>query len=135
VPPHPLVLGGGHTRLRLKGWGSPNSNEGTHCFRSVESLLWGAEPRFELGPALQQAYALLSELRCTHVVKLAHRDPENKTESGHFNPLYPRGPLFRMSLISNVKLSILEERILSIFFVPSIVEEQILWFVFVPSIV
>ncbi len=29
VPPHPLVGGGGHTRLRLKGWGSPNSNEGT----------------------------------------------------------------------------------------------------------
>ncbi len=32
-----------------------------HCFRSVKSLLWGAEPRFELGPALQQADALLSE--------------------------------------------------------------------------
>ncbi len=30
VPPHPLVRGGGHTRLRLKGWGSPNSNEGTY---------------------------------------------------------------------------------------------------------
>ncbi len=29
-PPHPLVRGGGHTRLRLKGWGSPNSNEGTY---------------------------------------------------------------------------------------------------------
>ncbi len=28
--PHPLVRGGGHTRLRLKGWGSPNSNEGTY---------------------------------------------------------------------------------------------------------
>jgi hypothetical protein len=27
--------------------------------RSVEGLLWGAEPRFELGPALQQANALL----------------------------------------------------------------------------
>jgi hypothetical protein len=25
-----LVRGGGHTRLRLKGWGSPNSNEGTY---------------------------------------------------------------------------------------------------------
>ncbi len=30
-------------------------------FRSVEGLLWGAEPRFELGPAVQQAGALLSE--------------------------------------------------------------------------
>ncbi len=30
VLPHPLVQGGGHTRLRLKGWGSPNSNEGTY---------------------------------------------------------------------------------------------------------
>jgi hypothetical protein len=29
-PPPPLVRGGGHTRLRLKGWGSPNSNEGTY---------------------------------------------------------------------------------------------------------
>jgi hypothetical protein len=29
-----------------------------HGFRSVESLLGGAEPRFELGPALQQAAAL-----------------------------------------------------------------------------
>jgi hypothetical protein len=27
--PHPLVRGGGHNRLRLKGWGSPNSNEYT----------------------------------------------------------------------------------------------------------
>jgi hypothetical protein len=31
------------------------------AFRSVEGLLWGAEPRFELGPAVQQAGALLSE--------------------------------------------------------------------------
>ncbi len=30
LPPHPLFRGGGHTRLRLKGWGSPNSNEGTY---------------------------------------------------------------------------------------------------------
>jgi hypothetical protein len=30
VPPHPLVRGGGHTRLRLKRWGSLNSNEGTY---------------------------------------------------------------------------------------------------------
>ncbi len=30
VPPHPQVRGGGHTRLRLKWWGSPNSNEGTY---------------------------------------------------------------------------------------------------------
>jgi hypothetical protein len=31
-----------------------------HCFRSVEVLYWGAEPRFEPGPAIQQADALLS---------------------------------------------------------------------------
>jgi hypothetical protein len=31
----------------------------------VEGLLWGAEPRFELGPAVQQADALLSEPRGT----------------------------------------------------------------------
>ncbi len=30
-----------------------------HRFRSLEGLLWGAEPRFELGPALQQADVLL----------------------------------------------------------------------------
>ncbi len=30
MPPHPFVRGGGHTRLQLKGWGSPNSNEGTY---------------------------------------------------------------------------------------------------------
>jgi hypothetical protein len=29
VPP-PLGPGGGHTRLLLKGWGSPNSKEGTY---------------------------------------------------------------------------------------------------------
>jgi hypothetical protein len=27
---HPLVQGGGHTRLRERGWGSPNSDEGTY---------------------------------------------------------------------------------------------------------
>jgi hypothetical protein len=36
-----------------------------HGFRSVEGLLWGAELRLELGPALQQADALLSEPRRT----------------------------------------------------------------------
>jgi hypothetical protein len=36
-----------------------------HGFCSVEGLLWGAEPRFELGPALQQADALLYEPRRT----------------------------------------------------------------------
>ncbi len=30
-----------------------------HCFRTVVGLLWRAEPRFDLGPALQQADALL----------------------------------------------------------------------------
>ncbi len=29
-PPHPLVRGGGHTRLRERGWVSPNSDEGTY---------------------------------------------------------------------------------------------------------
>ncbi len=37
----------------------------SHCFRSVQGLVWGAEPRFEFGPALQQADALLSEPRRT----------------------------------------------------------------------
>jgi len=27
APPLPGPQGGGHTRLRLKGWGSPNSND------------------------------------------------------------------------------------------------------------
>ncbi len=36
-----------------------------HCFRSVDGLLWGAEPRFELGPAVQQADALLPVPRRT----------------------------------------------------------------------
>ncbi len=36
-----------------------------HCIRSVEVLLWDAEPIFELGPAVQQADALLSEPRRT----------------------------------------------------------------------
>ena len=36
-----------------------------HRFRSVEGLLWGAEPRFELRPALQQADALLFAPRRT----------------------------------------------------------------------
>jgi hypothetical protein len=38
-----------------------------HGFSSVEGLLWGAEPRFELGPALHQADALLSEPRRTRL--------------------------------------------------------------------
>ncbi len=39
-----------------------------HCFRSVEGLLWGAEPRFELATAVQQADALLSEPRRTLIL-------------------------------------------------------------------
>jgi hypothetical protein len=31
------------------------------AFRLVEGRLWGTEPRFELGPAVQQAGTLLSE--------------------------------------------------------------------------
>ncbi len=48
-----------------------------HCIRSVEGLLWGAEPRFELGPAVQQADALQSEphrtLRATPHPNEPHR--------------------------------------------------------------
>ncbi len=40
-----------------------------HSFRSVEGLPWDAEPRFELGPALQQADAQLSEPRSTLKVR------------------------------------------------------------------
>jgi hypothetical protein len=39
-----------------------------HIFTAVGSLVespWGAEPRFELGPALQQASALPTEPHCT----------------------------------------------------------------------
>ncbi len=39
-----------------------------------EGFLWGAEPRFELGPALQQADALLSESRRAHPC-LSHDAP------------------------------------------------------------
>ncbi len=46
-----------------------------HCIRSVEGLLWGVEPRFELGPAVQQADALLSEPRRTHY--LSHAAPRD----------------------------------------------------------
>ncbi len=30
VPPRPFVRGEGHTRLRERGWGSPNSDDGTY---------------------------------------------------------------------------------------------------------
>jgi len=37
-----------------------------HCLRAQwEKPPWGAEPRFELGPAIQQASALPIELRCS----------------------------------------------------------------------
>ncbi len=36
-----------------------------HRFRSVEGLLWGAEPRFKLGHALQRADTLLFVPSCT----------------------------------------------------------------------
>ncbi len=45
--PPPYGTGGGHTRLRLKGWGSPNSNEGTYTvvlymYNCIYiSTLWG----------------------------------------------------------------------------------------------
>jgi hypothetical protein len=37
------------------------------CFAQRETLPWGAEPGFELGPAIQQASALPTEPRCTLV--------------------------------------------------------------------
>ncbi len=39
----------------------------THCIRSEEGLLWGAESRFELGPAVQQADVLQSEPHTHHL--------------------------------------------------------------------
>jgi hypothetical protein len=47
-----------------------------HGYRSVEGLLWGAEPRLELGPALQQADALLYEPR--HKLELAQYLPSSE---------------------------------------------------------
>jgi hypothetical protein len=35
------------------------------CFAQCEEPPWGAEPGFELGPAIQQASALPTEPRCT----------------------------------------------------------------------
>jgi hypothetical protein len=46
-------------------WVKYSSPSCLHRFRSVESLLWGAEPIFELGLALQLADALLFVPRCT----------------------------------------------------------------------
>jgi hypothetical protein len=43
-------------------------------FRSVEGLLWGAEPRFELGPPIQHADALLSESSRTLEIGLLQRN-------------------------------------------------------------
>ncbi len=37
-----------------------------HCSSLSRGSPWGAEPGFELGPAVQLAYALLSELHRTH---------------------------------------------------------------------
>jgi hypothetical protein len=39
---------------------------GPHAFRSVEGLLWGAEPRFELWPALLKADAPEDEFKQKH---------------------------------------------------------------------
>ncbi len=46
-----------------------------HCFPSPEGLLWGAEPRFELRTALQQADTLLSEPHRTLVSHTAPCEP------------------------------------------------------------
>ncbi len=49
---------------------SPFAEASLHFFialvLSEEKPPWGAEPRFELGPALQHASALPTELRFTH---------------------------------------------------------------------
>jgi len=44
-------------------------------FAQQEEPPWGAEPRFELGPALQQADALPTELRRTLIYLLVHATP------------------------------------------------------------
>ncbi len=51
-----------------------------HGFRSVEGLLWGAEPRYELGPALQQADAILFEPRRTLYISVPRRTLSYKHE-------------------------------------------------------
>jgi hypothetical protein len=53
------------------------------AFRSVEGFLWGAEQRFELGPAVQQADALHSEPR--HPLKCATRHSNKPRVYSCFN--------------------------------------------------
>ncbi len=59
-----------------------------HCLRLVEGLLWGAEPRFELGPAVQQADAQLSKPRRT--LRLAPHPKSRAAPSSRTAPIkYP----------------------------------------------
>jgi hypothetical protein len=62
--PHPLVQGGGHTRLRKRGWewGSPNSDEGTY---TVVLCLY---KYFVVGQHNCNTYLRLLFIHCTAVV-------------------------------------------------------------------
>jgi hypothetical protein len=51
--------------------------EGTHCFPLSGRHPWGAEPGFELGPAVPQADALLSELSRTLNISTVHKPSKN----------------------------------------------------------
>ncbi len=60
-----------------------------HCFCSVEGLLWGVEQRFELGPATQQADALLSEPRRTLLSHAAPSEPRRTLRATPHPICYP----------------------------------------------
>jgi hypothetical protein len=59
--PHPLVRGGGHTRLRERGWGCPNSDEGTYTAVLCECGPRGSWDQFFLNYRLliSSSYSLL----------------------------------------------------------------------------
>jgi hypothetical protein len=46
--PPPGNKGGGHTRLRVRGWGSPNSNEWSKRLSTLPTL-W-RKPSFDFAP-------------------------------------------------------------------------------------
>jgi hypothetical protein len=68
-----------------------------HGFRSVEGLLWGAEPRFELGPALQQGEALQFKPRRALSLSLAARLHKRLSRDGGTVSLKTRTNLFSSS--------------------------------------
>ncbi len=87
VPPHPLVRGGGHTRLRLKGLGSPNSNEGT--FTVVLYIYKYFVPR-TVALARQKLYQDQLHLIHCYFIELPadSRQPEKKNIHNIKNPLH-----------------------------------------------